>query len=176
VTTKDLAKRTLEPEVVPPDVPATPSGGPFGPPSPQAWIEKLAWVMDSSIPIGRWRIGLDGIIGLVPGLGDLAGAVISALIVIAGVRAKLPRSAIARMVANVAIEAVVGAVPFLGDLFDMAWKANMRNVAIFREALHGKRDRRRDTLFVTGLLLALAAIVAFPVVVIVLLLRQFGLL
>ncbi|HLN80934.1 MAG TPA: DUF4112 domain-containing protein, partial [Thermoanaerobaculia bacterium] len=111
----------------------------------------------------------------VPGLGDLAGAVISALIVVAGVRAKLPRSAIARMVANVAIEAVVGAVPFLGDLFDMAWKANMRNVDIFREALHGQRSRRRDTLFVTGLLLALAAIVAFPVIVIVLLLKQFHL-
>lgn len=174
--TKELAKRPLEPEVVPPDVPATPSGGPFGPPSPQAWIEKLAWVMDSSIPIGRWRIGLDGIIGLVPGLGDLAGALISALIVVAGVRAKLPRSAIARMVANVAIEAVVGAVPFLGDLFDMAWKANMRNVEIFRGALQGQRSRRRDTLFVAGLLLALAAIVAVPVVVIVLLLRQFGLL
>jgi hypothetical protein len=132
--------------------------------------------MDSSIPIGRWRIGLDGIIGLVPGLGDLVGAVISALIVVAGVRAKLPGSAIARMVANVAIEAVAGAVPFLGDVFDMAWKANTKNVAIFREALHGQRSRRRDTIFVAGLLLALAAIVAVPVVVIVLLLRQFGLL
>jgi uncharacterized protein DUF4112 len=173
--TKNLAKRTLEPEVIPPGAPATPKGGPFGPPGPQAWIERLAWVMDSSIPIGRWRIGLDGIIGLVPGLGDLAGAVISALIVVAGVRAKLPGSAIARMVANVAIEAVVGAVPLLGDLFDMAWKANTKNVAIFREALHGQRSRRRDTLFVAGLLLALAAIVAVPVVVIVVLLRQFGL-
>ena len=161
--TNDLAKRTLEPEVIPPG-------------APDPWIEKLAWVMDSSIPIGRWRIGLDGIIGLVPGLGDLAGAVISALIVVAGVRAKLPGSAIARMVANVAIEAVAGAVPFLGDIFDMAWKANTKNVAIFREALHGQRSRRRDTIFVAGLLLALAAIVAVPVVVIVLLLRQFGLL
>ena len=159
---KELAKRPLEPEVVPPDV-------------PDPWIEKLAWVMDSSIPIGKWRIGLDGIIGLVPGLGDLAGALISALIVVAGVRAKLPRSAIARMVANIAIEAVVGAVPFLGDLFDMAWKANMRNVEIFRGALQGQRSRRRDTLFVTGLLLALAAIVAVPVVVIVLLVKQFHL-
>ena len=176
MTTREPAKRVLEPDVVPADAPATPNGGPFGPPRPQAWIERLAWMMDSSIPIGRWRIGLDGIIGLVPGLGDLVGAAISALIVVAGVRAKLPRSAIARMVANVAIEAVVGAVPFLGDLFDMAWKANTKNVEIFREALHGRRSRRRDTLFVAGLLLALAAIVAVPVVVIVLLLRQFGLL
>lgn len=163
MTTREPAKRVLEPEVVPPD-------------TPDPWIERLAWMMDSSIPIGRWRIGLDGIIGLVPGLGDLVGAAISALIVAAGVRAKLPRSAIARMVANVAIEAVVGAVPFLGDLFDMAWKANTKNVEIFREALHGQRNRQRDTLFVAGLLLALAAIIAVPVVVIVLLVRQFGLL
>lgn len=157
--TKEVAKRTLDPEVVPPGV-------------PDPWIEKLAWVTDSSIPIGRWRIGLDGIIGLVPGLGDLAGALISALIVVAGVRAKLPRSAIARMVANVAIEAVVGIVPFLGDLFDMAWKANTRNVEIFREALKGKRSRAKDSLFVTGVALVIAAILAIPVIAIVLLVNQ----
>jgi hypothetical protein len=159
VKTKEVAKRTLEPEVVPPGV-------------PDPWIEKLAWVMDSSIPIGRWRIGLDGIIGLVPGLGDLAGALISALIVVAGVRARLPRSAIARMVANVAIEAVVGIVPFLGDLFDVAWKANTRNVEIFREALKGERSRRKDSMFVAGILLAVAAILAIPVIAIVLLLQR----
>ncbi|HEX9689465.1 MAG TPA: DUF4112 domain-containing protein [Thermoanaerobaculia bacterium] len=148
----------LEPEVLPPD-------------APDPWIEKLAWLMDQSIPVGRWRIGLDGIIGLVPGLGDLIGAAISAVIVAAGVRAGLPRSAIARMVANVAIEAVVGVVPFLGDLFDMAWKANTRNVEIFREALKGKRSRARDSAFVAGLVLALAAILSIPIVAIVLLLQ-----
>ena len=165
-------RRPLEPEVIPRDAPATPSGGPFGPPSPQAWIEKLAWVMDNSIPIGRWRVGLDGIIGLIPGLGDLIGALISALIVAAGVQARLPRSAIARMVANVAIEAVIGVVPFLGDLFDMAWKANTRNVEIFREALKGERSRTKDSLFVTGVFLAVAAILGIPVIAIVLLLQR----
>jgi Domain of unknown function (DUF4112) len=159
VTTKDLAKRTLEPEVVPPDV-------------PDPWIEKLAWVMDSSIPIGGWRIGLDGIIGLVPGLGDLAGAVISALIVVAGVRAKLPRSAIVRMIANVGIDALVGAVPLLGDLFDVAWKANMKNVEIFRQALKGERNKGKDSLFVTGVVLAIVAILALPVIAIVLLVTR----
>lgn len=151
--------RVLEPEVLSPD-------------EPDPWIEKLAWLMDQSIPIGRWRIGLDGIIGLVPGLGDLIGAAISSVIVAAGVRAGLPRSAIARMVANVAIEAVVGVVPFLGDLFDMTWKANTRNVEIFREALKGKRSRARDSVFVAGLVLALAAILSIPIVAIVLLLQQ----
>ncbi|HEV8611033.1 MAG TPA: DUF4112 domain-containing protein [Thermoanaerobaculia bacterium] len=157
---KEIARRTvLEPEVMARD-------------APDPWIEKLAWVMDRSIPIGRWRIGLDGIIGLIPGLGDLIGALISALIVVAGVQARLPRSAIARMVANIGIEAVVGVVPFLGDLFDMAWKANTKNVEIFRQALKGERDRRKDSLFVTGIVLAIVAIVAIPVVAIVLLIQR----
>lgn len=153
-----IKKRPLEPEVVPRD-------------APDPWIEKLAWVMDSSIPIGRWTIGLDGIIGLIPGLGDLIGALISALIVAAGIQARLPRSAIARMVANVGIEAVVGVVPFLGDLFDMAWKANTKNVEIFRQALKGERSRTKDSLFVAGVVLAVAAILAIPVVALVLLFR-----
>jgi hypothetical protein len=151
--------RPLEPEVLPRD-------------APDPWIEKLAWVMDRSIPIGRWRIGLDGIIGLVPGLGDLIGAAISAVIVVAGVRAGLPRSAIGRMVANIGIEALIGAVPLLGDLFDMAFKANTRNVEIFREALKGKRSGARDSLFVTGVILAIAAILAIPVIAIVLLVNS----
>jgi hypothetical protein len=151
--------RPLEPEVVPKSV-------------PDPWIEKLAYVMDSSIPLGRWRIGLDGIIGLIPGLGDLIGALVSALIVAAGVQARLPRSAIARMVANVAIEAAVGVVPFLGDLFDMAWKANTKNVEIFRQALKGERSRTRDSMFVVGIVVAILAIVAIPVIAIVLLINQ----
>ncbi len=152
--------RALEPEVVPKD-------------APDPWVEKLAWLMDRSIPIGRWKIGLDGIIGLVPGFGDLAGAIISGVIVAAGIRAGLPRSAIARMVANVGIEAVVGIVPFLGDLFDMAFKANTKNVEIYREALRGGRDRKKDSLFVAGVVLALAAIVAIPVIAVVLLFGLF---
>jgi uncharacterized protein DUF4112 len=151
--------RPLEPEVVPRD-------------APDPWIEKLAYVMDRSIPIGRWRIGLDGIIGLIPGLGDLIGALVSALIVAAGVQARLPRSAIARMVANIAIEAAVGVVPFLGDLFDMAWKANTKNVEIFRQALKGERSRTRDSMFVVGIVVAILAIVAIPVIAIVLLVNQ----
>jgi hypothetical protein len=141
------------------------------PPAPE-WVDRLAWLMDRSIPIGRWKIGLDGIIGLVPGLGDLVGALISGLIVAAGIRAGLPRSAIARMVANVGVEAIVGAVPFLGDVFDMAFKANTRNVQIYREALRGERNRSKDSLFVTGVILVFAALLVIPILVIVLLLRQ----
>jgi hypothetical protein len=154
---KELTKpRPLEPEVLPP--------------APE-WVDRLAWLMDRSIPIGRWKIGLDGIIGLVPGLGDLIGVAISGLIVAAGVRAGLPRSAIARMVANVAVDGVIGAIPFLGDVFDMTFKANTRNVEIYREALRGGRSRSKDSLFVTGVILAFVALLAIPILVIVLLLR-----
>jgi hypothetical protein len=152
--------RALEPEVLPKG-------------APDPWVEKLAWLMDRSIPIGRWRIGLDGIIGLVPGFGDLVGAVISGVIVAAGIRAGLPRSAIARMDANVGIEAVVGVVPFLGDLFDMAFQANTKNAEIYREALRGARSTKKDTLFVTGIVLALVAILAIPVVAVILLFGLF---
>lgn len=141
--------------------------------APDPWVEKLAWVMDRSIPIGRWKIGLDGIIGLVPGLGDLIGALISGVIVAAAIRSGVPRAAIARMLVNVGVEALVGAVPFLGDLFDMAYKANTRNVEIYREALRGARDTRKDSLFVVGVVLAFAAIIAIPVIAVVL---MFGLL
>jgi hypothetical protein len=147
----------LEPEVLPP--------------APD-WVDRLAWLMDRSIPIGRWRIGLDGIIGLVPGLGDFVGVIVSGLIVAAGVRAGLPRSAIGRMVANIAVDGVIGAIPFLGDLFDMTFKANTRNVEIFREALKGEHSRTKDSLFVTGVILAIVAILAIPVIAIVLLLNQ----
>lgn len=150
----------LEPELVPKN-------------APDPWVEKLAWVMDRSIPIGRWKIGLDGIIGLIPGLGDLIGALISGIIVAAAIRAGVPRAAIARMLVNVGLEALVGAVPFLGDLFDMAYKANTRNVEIYREALRGARDTKKDSLYVAGVILAFAAILAIPVIAIVL---MFGLL
>lgn len=93
--------------------------------------------MDNSIPIGRWRIGLDGLIGLIPGLGDIAGGLVSLAIVIRAAAAGIPRVAIARMAANVALEAIVGALPVVGDLFDIAFKANARNARIYYEAMSG---------------------------------------
>jgi hypothetical protein len=155
---RDLTKpRPLEPEVLP---------------RAPEWVDRLAWLMDRSIPIGPWKIGLDGIIGLVPGLGDFAGMIVSGLIVAAAVRARLPRSAIARMVANVALDGIVGAIPFLGDFFDMAFKANTRNVEIYREALRGGGSRTRDSLFVAAVVLAFAALLVIPLLVLFLILRR----
>ena len=82
------------------------------------------------IPGTKLRFGLDPILGLVPGLGDVAGAVLSGYIVLTGVRLGTPPSVVTRMIANVAIDSIVGSVPILGDLFDAGWKSNIRNVTL----------------------------------------------
>jgi hypothetical protein len=128
--------------------------------------------MDSSIGIGRWSFGLDGLIGLVPGFGDLAGAMISMLIVARAVRAGVPRVAVAHMVANVAIESLIGAVPLAGDLFDIAFKANMKNLRIYQESLAAAPGANiRHWGFFAVLAAALLVVLAVPVAVAVLLVR-----
>jgi hypothetical protein len=103
--------------------------------------EKIAWVMDGLIPIGRWSIGLDGILGLVPGLGDIAGALIGMLIVLRAVQAGVPHIVIARMMTNIAIDTFVGSIPFLGDAFDFMYKSNAKNLRIYEAALNDRGSR-----------------------------------
>src|SRR5262245_17922722 len=93
-------------------------------------MNRLAWLLDNSIriPILNYRIGLDAIIGLIPGVGDAAGLLMSSYIVIQAIRFGAPRALLMRMVLNVVIEALIGAIPVLGDLFDATFKANMRNI------------------------------------------------
>ncbi len=97
-------------------------------------LEKLAWLLDASIrlPGTRFRFGLDGLVGLVPGIGDLIGALVSLYIMFQSARAGAPGSVLLRMLGNIVIEALVGLVPLLGDVFDMAFRANLRNVALLR--------------------------------------------
>jgi hypothetical protein len=133
---------------------------------PDPWVETLAWLMDNSITIGRWRIGLDGVIGLVPGVGDLTGTALTAFIIARAAMAGIPRATIGRMIANAGIDALVGAIPLAGDLFDFVFKANARNVQLYREALAGTRDTRRDWGFLIVVFLILAAIVALPLLAI----------
>lgn len=131
---------------------------------PELWMEKLAWLMDNSIPAGRkWSIGLDGLLGLFPGVGDLAGAFISALIVARATQMGLPRSAIARMLANVAIDSLLGVIPVVGDLFDFVYKANSKNLQIYREALAGRRPKLRDWMFLFFIVLALLVLGSLPI-------------
>ena len=95
-------------------------------------LRRLAWLIDAigRVPGTRFRFGLNSVIGLAPGAGDALLTLISLYIVFEAVRLGLPRRRIFRMLANVGVEATLGALPLLGDLFDVMWKTNLRNVAI----------------------------------------------
>jgi len=142
-------------------------------------MRSLAWLLDNSIPLpGGWRIGLDPIIGLVPGLGDAIGALLSAFIISEARSLGAPRSILLRMIGNVAIDTVLGAIPFAGDIFDAAFKANSRNLALLaRYQLDPIRSRRSSRFVVLGFSLLLAVLVAFviavPVLVIIALSKLF---
>lgn len=99
-------------------------------------VDRLAWLLDNSIqiPLINYRIGLDALIGLIPGLGDAAGLVVSSFIVLQAVRLRAPRAILMRMVFNIVMEALVGLIPILGDLFDATFKANVRNVRLLQLA------------------------------------------
>lgn len=104
-----------------------------------ARLRRLAVLLDSAIRLpGGFRIGADGIIGLAPGIGDTLTTALSAYIVYEASQLGLPRHKLWRMARNVAIDSVVGAVPLLGDLFDVAFKANLRNLAIIEEHFQGR--------------------------------------
>ena len=124
-------------------------------------VRGLAWLLDNSIPIPgtRFRIGLDALIGLIPGLGDAAGAVFSSYILLEAGRMGAPRSTLLRMGANVLIESIVGLVPLLGDLFDAGWKANQRNLQLLERSMETPiLARRRDRGFVAALVVGVGAI------------------
>lgn len=100
-------------------------------------IRRLSRLMDTAIRIPGigFRIGLDPILGLVPGAGDLITAGLSGYIILSAARFGLPRDILAKMLLNVALESTVGSVPLVGDLFDAYYKANMRNLALLEKHL-----------------------------------------
>lgn len=132
-------------------------------------LERLGYLLDESIRLpGGYRIGYDAFIGLVPGVGDLAGLALSAYIVAEAARYGLPTATLVRMLGNVGLDALVGTVPFAGDLFDAGWKANVRNVRLLRVQLKAtpaaRRGANRRFLVVLGLALGgLVALVAAAV-------------
>jgi Domain of unknown function (DUF4112) len=102
-----------------------------------AQLRQLSHLWDQAIgiPGTKWRVGLESIIGLLPIGGDWIGLVMSSYILFHAVKFDLPRSVMLRMVFNIAIDAIVGAVPILGDLFDTTWKANTKNVNLLEAHL-----------------------------------------
>jgi hypothetical protein len=121
-------------------------------------VELLARLMDSffTIPGTQIRFGLDAIIGLIPGLGDTLTSFVSIYILKVAARCGVPRVTLVRMALNIAIDYVGGIVPFLGDAFDVYWKANIKNVELLQRHILAtpaadRRARSGDWLFVAGL-------------------------
>ena len=100
-------------------------------------LRKLAYLLDNSIriPGTKRRVGLDAIIGLIPGIGDTIGGAISAYIVYEANRLGVPRRTLLRMIFNIGVETAIGAIPLIGDVFDATWKANARNMALLDKHL-----------------------------------------
>ena len=102
-----------------------------------ARLERLARFLDTAIAIPgtRIRFGADTVVGLVPGVGDAITTLASAYLIYEAHRLGVPRHLIVRMIGNVAFDALVGAVPVLGDVADAFWRANTRNIRLLREHL-----------------------------------------
>lgn len=100
-------------------------------------VDHLAWLLDNSIaiPLINYRIGLDALIGLLPGVGDVAGLLLSSFIVVQALRLRAPKAVLMRMIFNMVMEALIGLIPVVGDFFDATFKANARNVRLLRQAL-----------------------------------------
>jgi hypothetical protein len=131
-----------------------------------AQIRTLARVLDSAVrvPGTGVRFGADSIIGLVPVVGDIAGAALSGYIVLSSARLGVPASTLVRMLMNIGIDTVVGSVPVLGDLFDAGWRANLRNADLLDSHLGASvRPARANRWVVAGVvgglvLLAIGAV------------------
>jgi hypothetical protein len=124
-------------------------------------LRRIAWILDDlvRVPGTSRRFGLDPVLGLIPGGGDIAGGVLSAWIVVAASRLGAPSSVILRMGWNIVVDTVLGAVPLLGDLFDASWKANRRNVALLDSYLdHPGSVRRSSRLVLAGVLVGIAVV------------------
>lgn len=125
-------------------------------------LRRLSHLLDNAIPIPGtgYSIGIDPILGLVPGGGDTVAGALSAYIVIQAARMGLPPKVLWEMTGNILLDSILGIVPVLGDLFDVAWKANVRNIALLEKHLYiAPRNQKSNLLFLMGLTLILAVIV-----------------
>ncbi|MCI0356061.1 MAG: DUF4112 domain-containing protein [Acidobacteria bacterium] len=162
----------VEPEIIPPGAEPRATRSTLT----DEQLDELASWLDEvfRVPGTNVRFGLDALAGLLPGIGDLLTGMASMLILHAAWQRGLPRVALLRMLVNIALDTVVGSIPLAGDLFDVAWKANRRNVELLQKYSAGseRRHAQEDYGFLALLLLATLALLALPVVVLVLLYRM----
>ncbi|MGH7721090.1 MAG: DUF4112 domain-containing protein [Gemmatimonadaceae bacterium] len=110
------------------------------------------------IPGTNVRVGLDPILGIIPGLGDVLGGAMSGYLILLASRHGAPRSVLLRMLGNVLVDSVAGAVPLLGDLFDVGWKSNTRNLALLDRYLEQPQKVRTSSRALVALILLVLAL------------------
>jgi hypothetical protein len=158
-----MAMETGEPEILAPHARLGGAGGLFRDEN----LDLLSRALDTwfRIPGTQIRFGLDGIIGFVPGIGDVLAGLASCIIVLAAYFRGVALVTIARMVANLGIEVLVGTIPLLGNIFDIAWRANRRNYHLLeRSLIAGQRDTWQDWLFMLLLGAGLMTLALVPFV------------
>lgn len=131
-----------------------------------AALRKWSVLLDSAfrVPGTQMTFGLDPILGLIPGLGDLTTPLFAGVLLLHAVRMKIPRVVQLRMVTNAAIDLAIGIVPVVGDLFDFGWKANLKNLALLERHAHiGSKPTAGDWLFVWIVIGLLLASVVIPI-------------
>lgn len=128
-------------------------------------LDRLSWLMDDLIRVPGlgWRFGLDAIVGLIPGFGDAATSLVSFYVLASAVRYRVPKVTLLRMGLNIAIDYLVGSLPFVGDIFDAWWKSNQMNVALLSKratvsASEARSGKLSDWLFVGLIILVLAGL------------------
>ena len=128
-------------------------------------LERLGWLMDDMfrVPILGSRVGLDPLLGLIPGLGDTITSLVSFYILVAAVRYRVSKITLLRMGVNIAIDYVVGSLPVVGDVADAWWKSNRMNLDLLRKratvsAADARSGRMSDWLFVGGIIVGLVAL------------------
>ena len=137
-------------------------------------LRQLARLLDAAvrIPGTNIRFGLDAVLGLIPGAGDIAGGILSTFVIVQAAKLGAPRSVLARMVMNVAVDSIVGTVPILGDLFDVGWKSNMRNTELLERFVERPRATRAASRWaVVGAVAAVVLIVVGMIAVVVTVVR-----
>jgi hypothetical protein len=163
-----MSIKAVRPEILPPLAGRGPGGARLGGAGGvfcDETLDLLSRVLDTwfRVPGTNIRFGLDGIVGFIPGIGDLLGGLASCIIVLAAFFRGVPLITIARMVVNLAIEVGVGLVPVLGNLFDIGWRANRRNYHLLERSLVAtRRDTVKDWMFMGLLGLGLVVLAMLP--------------
>lgn len=128
-------------------------------------LDRLSWLLDDlfRIPGLGWRVGLDALIGLIPGVGDTATTVASFYVLASAVRYRVSKITLLRMGLNLGIDYALGSLPLVGDVFDAWWKSNQKNVALLRQratvsASEARQGRISDWLFVGFIMILLVAL------------------